>query len=541
MDQLHHDSPPVLAEKLQANILKPHGRNYVCYLLLRFDPNKMMNVGEFLNWLQSKEYIFSHSDQLCAEEEWKNKSDAEKANLCNTKPGSWGSKPVCTLGFSQAFYDKIEGNSKKKVSVLQSTDFHFRSGIDLLNDPNPLYPKGYKEKEYRYEENSFPKLDAIICLAHDCSKCLKKEVELLTEDNILKSALLELKDNDYKNLICEYGFGAKAPEVFSPLGYKDGITEQRGAEELGRLTFRRERETTSIVSNKRDHSLYGTYLFFQKIELNHDNFHENVKRVGRRIMGIEEKINKEVVKAGGTNFKPEYEQFVEDLEWPVNSINVFNHQRLSKEVDALFLTLEEEEMAEWSPLEEAPLPKAVKAFAKAVLMGRFTNGTPLVLSADEVDGHSKIPFDYTRDASGISCPYQAHIRKVNPRTGGYTNANIVRRGSYYRGDADSFSGDEAPGGLLFVSMQKSITDQLIPLLRNMALDNQFDVVAYGNNAAVHFNYNHRVYNKNWIEGPKRITLKKVATYIGGDFFYVPSLVALDKYPEFCGLPPVTKK
>ncbi len=100
--------------------------------------------------------------------------------------------------------------------------------------------------------------------------------------------------------------------------------------------------------------------------------------------------------------------------------------------------------------------------AGAMLIGRFEDGTPLVLSKE--DGLSpEAPvndFSYAGDPLGRRCPMHAHIRKVNPRGESVTQQPpfsedehaerahmIVRRGITY--DA----------GLLFIAYQSSIEDQ----------------------------------------------------------------------------------
>jgi deferrochelatase/peroxidase EfeB len=54
--------------------------------------------------------------------------------------------------------------------------------------------------------------------------------------------------------------------------------------------------------------------------------------------------------------------------------------------------------------------------AEALLMGRFRDGTPVVLRS--TPGQlTPVPnnFDFTKDPQGLKCPFQAHIRRMNPR------------------------------------------------------------------------------------------------------------------------------
>jgi deferrochelatase/peroxidase EfeB len=71
----------------------------------------------------------------------------------------------------------------------------------------------------------------------------------------------------------------------------------------------------------------------------------------------------------------------------------------------------EEQLARWLGLKGSAVQKA-----GALIMGRFTDGTPLTSSA--VNGMNEgVPnnFNYAEDTDGTRCPFSAHIRKVNPR------------------------------------------------------------------------------------------------------------------------------
>lgn len=71
----------------------------------------------------------------------------------------------------------------------------------------------------------------------------------------------------------------------------------------------------------------------------------------------------------------------------------------------------EEEIADF-----LKLSKEDRELAGAMLVGRFEDGTPVVLHGE--DGADKpVPnnFTYESDTKGIKCPFHAHIRKTNPR------------------------------------------------------------------------------------------------------------------------------
>ena len=105
--------------------------------------------------------------------------------------------------------------------------------------------------------------------------------------------------------------------------------------------------------------------------------------------------------------------------------------------------------------------------AGALVVGRFEDGTPVIFSR-MATGNGGVPnnFNYSADSDGQSCPFQAHIRKTNPRTdlpdGGRKHI-MARRGIPYgiRRDDGETRADMPTGGvgLLFMAYQRSLTDQ----------------------------------------------------------------------------------
>jgi Dyp-type peroxidase family len=111
----------------------------------------------------------------------------------------------------------------------------------------------------------------------------------------------------------------------------------------------------------------------------------------------------------------------------------------------------------------------------AMAVGRFEDGTPLVLQGN--DGSNNLNnFDYFRDSAGLKCPFQAHLRKTNPRLesvrygGPFAQSEeqelghrIARRGVTYGGPLSDFSNlDLLPTdgvGLLFMCYQSDIWEQ----------------------------------------------------------------------------------
>lgn len=106
--------------------------------------------------------------------------------------------------------------------------------------------------------------------------------------------------------------------------------------------------------------------------------------------------------------------------------------------------------------------------AGAYVVGRFRDGTPVV--QQPLPGWTNEPnnFDFDADADGMRCPFQAHIRKTNPRgdklrefgltPGEDRMRRIARRGVSF-GPLDLAPPSGAEVGLLFMSVQNSIVDQ----------------------------------------------------------------------------------
>jgi Dyp-type peroxidase family len=100
----------------------------------------------------------------------------------------------------------------------------------------------------------------------------------------------------------------------------------------------------------------------------------------------------------------------------------------------------------------------------AMIVGRFENGVPVVLTDDENAKVDKNDFNYERDSHGNKCPAFAHIRRANLRQAGEERARrIARRGITY-GDPtppgeDEKTWPERGVGLLFHCCQANLRDQ----------------------------------------------------------------------------------
>ena len=129
--------------------------------------------------------------------------------------------------------------------------------------------------------------------------------------------------------------------------------------------------------------------------------------------------------------------------------------------------------------------------AGAMAVGRFEDGTPLVLQqSDGLVPPKENNFSYDIDANASKCPFQAHIRKTNPR--GDTvrrfevserderDRRITRRGITYGkrekhpNDAQSLSDFPTKDvGLLFMCFQASIEKQFVFMQQSWANNESF--------------------------------------------------------------------
>lgn len=126
----------------------------------------------------------------------------------------------------------------------------------------------------------------------------------------------------------------------------------------------------------------------------------------------------------------------------------------------------------WSHL--ASVPGREPSWLAAKMVGRWQDGTPLVVSPDGPDARvagdpARVNnFRYTEDPDGLACPAGAHVRRTNPRDqdgffGGKLSDRhrIIRRGRSYGppSEVGSTEDDGADRGLLFECYQADLERQ----------------------------------------------------------------------------------
>jgi len=144
------------------------------------------------------------------------------------------------------------------------------------------------------------------------------------------------------------------------------------------------------------------------------------------------------------------------LKWIYQDVARFNQ----------FLETEAPRLAPGRPAAEAQELLAAK------LMGRWRDGTPLVLSPDRPspDLVERNDFGYrTTDPEGVKCPFAAHVRVVNPRDQELSPAEfgvvprVIRRGTPFGPPLTGTTDDGQLRGLVGVFLCASITAQIYKL------------------------------------------------------------------------------
>lgn len=183
--------------------------------------------------------------------------------------------------------------------------------------------------------------------------------------------------------------------------------------------------------------------------------------------------------------------------------------------------------------------------AGALLVGRFEDGSPVVLDPLPTDMAPVNDFNYRSDEQGQRCPFAAHIRKVNPRgesplhiAQDFNAATTVRqerghimarRGITYGtrtfDEAANDFTDEPTGGvgLLFMAYMASLENQFEFTQGTWANNADFvaaatgidPVIGQGSSVAVDI-------PDGWGGGSASLDFGRFVTMKGGEYFFAPS-------------------
>jgi Dyp-type peroxidase family len=178
--------------------------------------------------------------------------------------------------------------------------------------------------------------------------------------------------------------------------------------------------------------------------------------------------------------------------------------------------------------------------AGAMVVGRFEDGTPLILS-DKASDPNPTPnnFRYVDDPVGLKCPIHAHVRKINPRLKGTLAEEaeqrshlMARRGIPFGDpDRDFDNEDSFPNhgvGLLFMAYNQSIPRQFEVTQQFWANDSGFpgdaesiDMII-GQGAGSRTPTWHPHYGAAGDEKAD-FTFKDFVSMRGGGYFFAPSI------------------
>nr|WP_314493458.1 Dyp-type peroxidase domain-containing protein [uncultured Chryseobacterium sp.] len=147
----------------------------------------------------------------------------------------------------------------------------------------------------------------------------------------------------------------------------------------------------------------------------------------------------------------------------------------------------------------------------AIIVGRFEDGTPHVLSKKEgiIDNLTN-NFNYNHIASG-KCPFLNHIRATNERDDENKKMIMARRGIPY----GIFSGERRDVGLLFMSFQSNIQAQFEAT--QIKANNSNDLII-GQKLPKKIDLD--CFDK---ENNEKVDIKSFVTLKGGEYFFAPSI------------------
>jgi Dyp-type peroxidase family len=185
--------------------------------------------------------------------------------------------------------------------------------------------------------------------------------------------------------------------------------------------------------------------------------------------------------------------------------------------------------------------------AGAMLIGRFEDGTPLTTQREDgAESPVSNNFTYDSDRAALKCPFQAHIRKTNPRgSGGAEDPAgerqhlMARRGVTYGERPDDPNADVPPAarpsggvGLLFMAFNSVLGNQF-EFTQAIWADNPgfpiVDGVTPGLDPVIgQGERGSSDYTVDWGGSAQRTAgpVPQAVTLRGGEYFFMPSLAFL---------------
>ena len=190
-------------------------------------------------------------------------------------------------------------------------------------------------------------------------------------------------------------------------------------------------------------------------------------------------------------------------------------------------------------------PEDAQELLAAKLMGRWRDGTPLVLSPTAMNEalSTSNDFGYADDPDGVRCPVSSHIRVTNPRDQKLDHASevlggvprVIRRGSPCGPKLEGTVDDQIERGLVGMFLCASIRQQFYKLAVWMK-ENNFSP-AFPNTRAQDPLANRLVpdasnqFSIPTATGTRNVTLQDFVTTKGTAFFLLPGLQTLHQLAD----------
>jgi Dyp-type peroxidase family len=475
-----------LFRKLQGNIVKGHGREHAVSIFLDFRIERAPLRKELRRL--ARKYVTSAYDQL-----------VERARYAEQRvPGGLFGNLFLTaqayrkLGLgkrlSEWFDDPLVSHdpaTQESAEAGREPTFvnGMRAAATALNDVVDEQHREALEEAYASD-----RIDALLLLADD------------SEDFLLRRARAVIKDLEARRV---------ADVVAVEIGEALRNDDEEGIEHFGYVDGRS--QPLFLNSDFRD------LIKGKIVPARPDGEPVDVTADGRKILGTTEKVNDKAVEriSGGLELWNPFAQLslvlrrdpaVADPE-AFGSYYVF--RKLEQNVRGFHTA--EQQLADALKLEGSDRQRA-----GAMIVGRFRDGTPLAVNPtdgfipakannfryDGLNARHETADGAPADHYGLKCPFQAHVRKVNPRQN-VTAPNaepdrvgadedvrrrIVRRGITYgerkRPPYASQPLDELPThgvGLLFACFQSSIRNQFAFMQERWANGINFKVNGDNNN------------------------------------------------------------
>lgn len=245
---------------------------------------------------------------------------------------------------------------------------------------------------------------------------------------------------------------------------------------------------------------------------------------------IKQEADDEIVKRGGTNWTPAAPLALGFVEEPGATDNFGSY--------LVFRKLQQNVRAFRNGRDGLATALAVDIeTAAALAVGRFRDGRPIIPTNVATPGADPNDFSFNQDPNAAQCPYQAHIRKTNPRgdivrilqqTEAFERSKrILRRGITYGARPDLQPGSKLPApeagvGLLFMSYQAELNQFVIQ--QDGADSNDF--VNQGTGPDSVLGVNAAPVPQQWPVGgtpaAKPFLMANFITMLGGEYFFAPS-------------------